>query len=94
MMRPRSFLHDQFLDRRTRSVSFKQSCLLINPLQRAQPLLASQLCIPDGRFQHVYRFVVHPERHWERVSVLSAMSEREPRGIGEAIRRAMHNLGK
>src|SRR5215469_6722039 len=92
-MRLCSFLRDQLLDRRTRGASLKQSCLLIKPLDRAELLVSSQLRIPNGGFQHAYGFVVHPQRNWERVPVLSAMSEREPRGIGEAKRRSMHDLG-
>jgi len=92
-MRLLPFLRDQLLERRTRSASLKQPCLLIKPLDRAELLVSSQLRIPDGGLQHAYRFVVHPQRNRERVPVFAAVSEREPRGIGEAIRGSIHNFG-
>src|SRR5688572_2553252 len=38
------------------------------------------------------RFVVHLERHWERMSILAAVGKREARRIGEPCRCAMDDL--
>jgi hypothetical protein len=46
-----------------------------------------------GGFQHADGLIIDLDRHRVGVPVLAAMGQREPRRIGEAIRRAMHHLG-
>src|SRR3984893_1142791 len=47
----------------------------------------------NGGLQHAYGFVVDTQRHRERMPVLSSVSKRESRGVGEAVWGSMHNLG-
>src|SRR5215471_8418169 len=92
-LRKPPFLCDKLLNGTTRSASFEETGLLIEPLQRAQLLLASEFCTPNGGLHHTYRLVIDPERHREGMPVLAAVSERKSRGISEAIRGTVHHLG-
>jgi hypothetical protein len=92
-MRPLSFLRDQLVNGGTRSVSIEQSGLFIEPPERAQFLLPSELCRMNGGFQHAYRLVVDTQRHREWMPVLPSVRERKSSRVGEAIRGSMHDLG-
>src|SRR6516165_1305178 len=93
VMRLLSFMRDQLPDRRTRSASLDQSGLLIDPPQGIKFLFPSQFRSMNGGLQHAYCLVINPQRHWKGMSVFASMREREPRGVGEAIRGTVHYLG-
>ena len=64
--------------------------------RRAMPSsfsVASQLRRVERAAEHRNRLVVDAKRHWERMAVFAAVSEREPRGVVETRRRAVHDLG-
>ena len=46
------------------------TCLIIQPLERAEFFFASELCAPDGGFQDTDCFVVDLERYWKWMPIL------------------------
>ena len=80
-------------------VSVRPAALFDRTRERIQPCEALELIgVPqprriEGASQHGDRLVVHLQRHRERVVVLAAVREREPRRVGKPGRRAVHDLG-
>ncbi len=48
------------------------SRLIIQTLERLYPLVASELCLLYGIFQHADGFIIDLDRHWVRVTILTA----------------------
>ena len=67
--------------------------LLVEPLHGRQFLVVSELRALDGAFQNPDRLVIDSKRHRERVPVLAAVRKGEPRRVGKAVRRPVHDLG-
>src|SRR5262249_48660049 len=61
--------------------------------QRREAIGVAELCLLYRVLHDPNRLVVNFERHREGVTVLAAVSQREPRRIGEAARRAVDDLG-
>ena len=74
-------------------MALEKSSLVVEPLERGELFLTPELCTLDRRLQHVNRLIVDPKWHRKRMPVLTAMRKREPRRIGEAARRSVHDLG-
>jgi hypothetical protein len=87
-----SLLSNQPSDRKTRSVAFELSRLRVQPPQCVEFLVAPEPRALYRRFQHSDRLVIDSQRHWEWMPVLASMGEGKTRGIGEAVRSAVHDF--
>ena len=67
--------------------------LVVEPPQCAKLLIAAQLRLLDGRLPHLDGLIENLERHRERMPVLAAVRKREPPGIAEPARGAVHDFG-
>lgn len=67
--------------------------LLIEPPHGGKLLRMAELCVFDRRFQHLNGLIIDAERHRKGMPVLAAVSKGEARWIGEAVWRAVENLG-
>jgi hypothetical protein len=73
-------------------MTLESTGLCIQPLQCEEFLLLSELRFLNGCLEHLDRSVIDAQRHRERVTVLSPMSEGESRRITEAAGRAMNDF--
>ena len=74
-------------------MALERAGLVVEPPQCAELLVASELRLLNRRLPHLDGLVENLERHRERVPVLAAMRQREPPGIAEPARGAVHDFG-
>src|SRR3954468_6761198 len=92
-MRALAFTGDESLERRAARDLLELACLIVQPLERAKLLLATELSLLHGGFHDTDRFVIDLDRHRKRVAVLAAVRQREARRIAKPAGCAMHDLG-
>ena len=73
--------------------AFDPPGFVVEPLDRGEPFVVSELRLLHRCLQHLDRLVIDFDRHREWMPVLAAMGEREASGIGETVGRAVHDLG-
>ena len=83
---------DEILERRIRCMALQHPRLLVQSFQRGKFFVTTKPRILNRKFEHPNRLIVNTKWYWKRMPVLAAMGQGEPRGIGEAIRRAVHDL--
>src|SRR6516225_4795424 len=74
-------------------MAFYEPRLVVEPLERCELFLTSELRVLHCRFQHLDGLIVDPKGHRKRMPVLAAMRKGEARRVREAVRRPMHDLG-